>query len=181
MVLVRAEGVAEDDLFDEVAESVVVGGGLLEDLIDRRAIEGFHAAAAGIGEESVGEHVRELVLAFDEDGLELGDVAERLMGGEFAGRFDGHVFAVVGAPAADGIEVLQGESRWVDFAPRTSGSMAGTLSGGGEGGVPRMFSRIQTPRMTGEVSTPLAETVSTLAWPKRPPRRRSGRLMRWKL
>ena len=78
------------------------------------------------------------------------------------------------APAPDGVEVLQREPdrvhqvvtagagrvvavRGEALAHRQIGvddvlsSSAGTFGGGGGAGVPRMFSRIQLPRMTGEV------------------------------
>src|SRR5204863_9899902 len=55
-------------------------------------------------------------------------------------------------------------------APRISGSIAGTLGGGGGGFWPRMRSIIHAPRNTGEVVVPLAVTFSTAAWVINPPR-----------
>src|SRR5262249_40087590 len=55
-----------------------------------------------------------------------------------------------------------------------SGSTAGTPEGGGDGGVPRMRSSTQAPRVTGEVLVPLAVTFSTLAMVMTPPRWLSG-------
>ncbi len=54
------------------------------------------------------------------------------------------------------------------WAPRRSGSTAGTGGGGGEGW-PRIRSMIQAPRSTGEVVVPLAALISTLVWVKSPP------------
>ncbi len=48
-------------------------------------------------------------------------------------------------------------------APRVSGSMAGTLLGGGGIALPKMRSLIHAPRTTGDVVVPLAVTLSTLA------------------
>ena len=42
--------------------------------------------------------------------------------------------------------------------------------GGGEGGVPRIFSSSQTPLIIGDVSTPLAVTVWMDECPSKPPR-----------
>ena len=55
-------------------------------------------------------------------------------------------------------------------APRMSGSTAATPDGGGAGGVPRMRSSTQAPRVTGDVLVPLAVTFSTLAIVNTPPR-----------
>lgn len=99
--------------------------------------------------------------------------------------------AVMVAPAADAVEALQGKSGRIDLAmacgtdsiarclancsrivlaPRMSGSIAGTLSGGEGGVVPRMRSRTHAPRNTGEVVVPLAVTLSTPAIVNTPPR-----------
>ena len=50
----------------------------------------------------------------------------------------------------------------MDLAERRSGESGSTSGGGGGGGVPRMFSNNHAPRVTGEVSTPLAVAVMTL-------------------
>ena len=55
-------------------------------------------------------------------------------------------------------------------APRISGSRAETLAGGLGGGVPRIRSRTQAPRMMGDVVVPLAVTFSTPAIVITPPR-----------
>ena len=47
---------------------------------------------------------------------------------------------------------------------------ASTPEGGGGGGVPRMFSRIHLPRLTGEVRVGLDVDARTLAWVSTPPR-----------
>src|SRR4051794_34031989 len=49
-------------------------------------------------------------------------------------------------------------------------SRGGTLGGGGEGGEPRMFSRIHLPRLTGDVRVGLEVTVRTLPMVITPPR-----------
>ena len=46
---------------------------------------------------------------------------------------------------------------------------ASTPDGGGDGGEPRMFSRIHLPRLTGEVRFGFDVAVSTLAWVNTPP------------
>ena len=56
------------------------------------------------------------------------------------------------------------------MAPRISGSIAGTSSGGDGVGVPRFYSDIQMPQMTGDVSIPFANTVRTLPGPGMPRR-----------
>ena len=62
------------------------------------------------------------------------------------------------------------------FAHREDSSLdirvlsGGTFCGGGGGGVPTMFSRIHLPRSTGEVRLAYDVTVSTLPWPRIPPR-----------
>ena len=66
------------------------------------------------------------------------------------------------------IDVLSG-----GIVDTSGGGGTNATAGGGAGGAPRMFSSSHTPRTTGEVSTPLAVTVSTLACPSSPPRRRS--------
>src|SRR5213595_3840155 len=71
------------------------------------------------------------------------------------------------------VRCLASCSRMV-VAPRVSGSTAGTLLGGGGGGLPSIRSMIQAPRTTGEVVVPLAVTLRTLACVKMPPRGLSG-------
>lgn len=60
---------------------------------------------------------------------------------------------------------LVGEAEGVDL---------GVAVGAGLDGVPRIFSSSQTPRLTGEVSTPLDVTVRTLACSRRPRRGNSA-------
>ena len=55
-------------------------------------------------------------------------------------------------------------------APRMSGSMASTSGGGFGGGVPRMRSSTQEPRMMGEVVVPFAVTFKMLPIVSKPPR-----------
>ena len=50
------------------------------------------------------------------------------------------------------------------------GFQAGTLSGGGDKGVPTIFLEIQAPRKMGEVSKPSVVTFRTLPIVKSPPR-----------
>src|SRR5262245_1028130 len=59
-------------------------------------------------------------------------------------------------------------------APRMSGSRAGTLAGGLGGGVPRIRSSTQAPRVIGDVVVPFAVTFITLAIVITPPRWLSG-------
>ena len=59
------------------------------------------------------------------------------------------------------------------LAPRRSGESGSTSGGGGEGGVPKIFSSNHTPRTMGEVSTPLAVAVITAGMVRMPPRRGS--------
>ena len=49
------------------------------------------------------------------------------------------------------------------FAPRTSGSMAGMLGGGGSGCRPSKRASTNAPRGTGEVVVPLAVTLRIAA------------------
>ena len=49
--------------------------------------------------------------------------------------------------------------------------MAGTSSDEGGVGVPRIRSKIETPRVTGNVSIPFTDTVRTLPGPSMPARR----------
>ena len=51
-----------------------------------------------------------------------------------------------------------------------SGSTAATFFGGGGAGRPRILSKTQAPRTTGEVVVPLAVTFNTLACVNTPPR-----------
>src|SRR5258706_71408 len=51
---------------------------------------------------------------------------------------------------------------------------AGTFGSGGGGGVPRIFSSTQRPRMTGEVRFAYEVTVRTLPWRSNPPRALPG-------
>ena len=60
-------------------------------------------------------------------------------------------------------------------APRTSGSTAGTLDGGGSGGRPSSRSITNAPRGTGEVVVPLAVIFRIDACVIKPPRMHSGR------
>ena len=53
-------------------------------------------------------------------------------------------------------------------------SSAGTFGGGGGGGVPRRFSRIHLPRITGEVRVAYEVTVRMLPCRSRPPRSLPG-------
>ena len=100
--------------------------------------------------------------------------------------------AIARAPAAENVEVLQreadgiklgvaGGARLFDFvcsasrsrmvfAPRMSGSTAGTLGGGGGGGWPMSRSMTQAPRTTGEVVVPFALTFKIAACVSRPPK-----------
>src|SRR5688572_13022082 len=48
-------------------------------------------------------------------------------------------------------------------------SSSGTLGGGGGGGVPRICSRTQRPRLTGDVRVGFDVTVRIDAWVSRPP------------
>ena len=97
-------------------------------------------------------------------------------------------------PGADGVEVLQAEAERVHAAvargagrvgpvllhplsqcagvgPRSLPSLsASTPDGGGDGGVPRMFSRIHLPRLTGEVRVGFDVAARMLAWVSTPPR-----------
>ena len=54
------------------------------------------------------------------------------------------------------------------MAPRISESISGTASGGDGVGGPRFHSHVQTPRMTGDVSIPFANTVRALPGPGMP-------------
>ena len=72
-------------MLDEIAERIGGGLGRGEDRVDGGTVEGFDAAAAGIGEEARGEHPGKLVLAIDQNALESGDVAEALATGKFTG------------------------------------------------------------------------------------------------
>ena len=59
---------------------------------------------------------------------------------------------------------------WRSACRRGAAASSGTSGGGGGGGVPRMFSRIHLPRLTGEVRSGLEVTVSTAASVITPPR-----------
>lgn len=169
----------------------------LVELVEGEVVGEFHGAAGGVGEELADEVAAEEVGAgVANDLFEAGEVGVGFAGGEFAGGVDLGVFGLFGASdrfcaSGDGSEAsrlkpsgsilrwhsaqaasarcLASRSRMV-VAPLTSGSIAGTTSGGGDGGTPRKFSVTHTPRVTGEVSTPFALTVSTAAMPSRPPR-----------
>ena len=73
--------------------------------------DGLDAAAAGVGEETLGEHARELGFALDQHAFEAGDIGEPVTAGEFAGGVDGRFFLVGFTPRTDGIEFLQRKSR----------------------------------------------------------------------
>src|SRR5579859_4347538 len=59
-------------------------------------------------------------------------------------------------------------------APRTSGSTAGTLGGGGSGGWPRRRAMTKAPRGTGEVVVPFAVILRMAPWVRKGPRGQSG-------
>ena len=62
-------------------------------------------------------------------------------------------------------------SRSVPDEPAPASSLrASTPDGGGDGGVPRMFSRIHLPRFTGDVRVGFDVAVRMLAWVSTPPR-----------
>src|SRR4029079_9231438 len=61
-------------------------------------------------------------------------------------------------------------SRMGRFAATVFSFNDGTLAGGGGGGVPRRFSRIHLPRITGEVRVAYDVTVRILPWRSSPPR-----------
>ena len=54
--------------------------------------------------------------------------------------------------------------------PRVSGSIEPTVGGGGDGGVPRMLVSTKLPRVTGDVTVPLAVVFRMAAWVSMPPR-----------
>jgi len=95
------------------------------------------------------------------------------------------------APPPDGIEAFQAETERIDLLMTLRADLVRPVfgqtvtHGGGTGDIgfdrgnvirrrrrmdAEMFSLTHTPRVTGEVSTPFALTVSTLAMPSRPPR-----------
>src|SRR5947209_5046012 len=70
------------------------------------------ASAQGVGQHLLGEVAGEQVLLGAEELLQLGGALERPAAGQGAGRVDGEG-AVLVAPAADRIEVLEGEAERV--------------------------------------------------------------------
>ncbi len=94
-------------------------------------------------------------------------------------------------PATDDVEAFQREAGWIDLAMTTRAALHITVfgelftdrrgaanvglnrftsAGGLGGGVPRMRSSTQEPRMMGEVVVPLAVTFNTLPIVSSPPR-----------
>ena len=82
-----------------------------------------------------------------------------------------------------------GLARWAAICSRMgstlrgsrSSTRSGTSGGGGGGGVPRMFSMIHLPRMTGEVRLAREVPVRMEPWPRSPRRTLSaGRVTRRK-
>src|SRR4051812_41011467 len=119
---------AEDELLDEVAEAVVVFGGGFDDAVDLEAIERLELTATAVGEQALGEHAGELVLAAEQELFELSQVLEGLAAGQLAGGIDRAAFRVLIALRADGVEALQGEAERVDFAMAlVAGGMAAML------------------------------------------------------
>jgi len=152
--LLRGECLTEDDIHDEILESISVGLYLGHDSFEEEAVGVGGDAAGGVGEELFGEAVGEEVDAGDEVGLEVGDVLEGGAVGHGADGIDGEalegfcgavleglVDGVVVAPAADGIEVLEGEADGVDVLVATGTAGVGGVAveefadGGGAGGV----------------------------------------------
>ena len=78
-------------------------------------------------------------------------------------------------------ELHKGFARWAAsvsrkegarfVTPRTASSSGGIFGGGGGGGVPRMLSRMKSPRLTGEVRVGFEVTASTVPSVRMPPRR----------
>ena len=60
------------------------------------------------------------------------------------------------------------------WVPRTSGSIAVILGGGGSGGWPKMRSNTMAPRGTGEVVVPFDVIFRMAAWVRNPPRGQSA-------
>src|SRR5580693_2465754 len=126
--------------------------------------------------------------------FQFAHIMERFAGGELAGGFNG--LAAIGVPPnADGVEIFQrqpgriqavvaGGAHGLGTMDRQRlaqrGRMAGDggfgilsggmLGGGGGDGVPRMLSRINRPRLTGEVRVGLDVTARTLPMVSTPPR-----------
>ena len=86
-----------------------------DDFLHAGFIEGVDAAAAGIGQQAVGEHVGEAILALDEDLLQAGDVSELFAAGQFTAGVDVLVFVVTRSIAADGIKVLESKAERIDL------------------------------------------------------------------
>ena len=63
---------------------------------------------------------------------------------------------------------------FASFSGLATSSSPGISGGGGAGGVPKIASRIKTPRFTGDVRVGFEVTASTLPWVSTPPRALSG-------
>ena len=84
-----AERLAEHDRFNQGGEFVALCAGAPGDLADGGAVEGFYAAAQGVGENLGTEGFDELVGAAEQSAFEVGSAVEGDAAGERAGRVDG--------------------------------------------------------------------------------------------
>ena len=129
-----------------------------------------------------------------QDALQFPDFLERFTGEQLARGVDG-TGPLLFAETPERVEVLQGKAQgsiraWQEaqvawlrcrtIDSRTDGvrpeiflpasSSDGIFGGGGAGGEPRMLSRMNKPRFTGEVRSGLEVTARTVPCVKMPPR-----------
>ncbi len=88
----------------------------------------------------------------------------------FEGETDGVHAGVASGAARVGPMLLHPLAQGPDRAAFALSTSSGTFGGGGGGGVPRIWSRIQRPRLTGEVRVGFEVMVKMLACVKMPPR-----------
>ena len=164
---------AFDDGKNQGREPVVVAGEPGDDLVDGAAVGSVEAAAQGVGEHLLGEAAGERIAARPGARSSARRDHESSPAGQMSRGID-RLVSVRGPPAADGVEVLEAEAERVHaavargtgrvgpvpFHPLAERARATVLVSfleslharrRGRGGVPRMFSRIHLPRLTGEV------------------------------
>ena len=186
------ERLALDDGQDQGREPVFVAGEPGDDLVDGPAIGSIEAAAEGVGQHLLGEAAGERIAARQESRLELGRTVKARPPGNRPEASIGCPPSCVRQPPmaskfsrpkpsgsmrrwheaqAGSVRCRSIRCRSVPDAPWSLPSFsASTPDGGGDGGAPRMFSRIHLPRLTGEVRFGLDVAARTLAWVNTPPR-----------
>ena len=113
-VSAESKSVAEDDLFDECCEAVILCGGVLQDFFDDGAIVVFEAASDGVDQKFFADAADKLFAAIQDGEAEFGWAGEFGAIGQFAGGIDGEA-AILSSPASDGVVVFESEAEGIHF------------------------------------------------------------------